>query len=129
MLVRCRNRKLNRGAALNQSEAFVVDEKMRFVRSDWSSKTTSHLILPQLGLGVVRPKLKRISIQHVIAEIFVERSVKFVRAGLRDYIQDATARVSKIRGVSIRQHLDLGDRLYGRMNGNLRIDSFVIVYA
>ena len=70
---------------LPYSEAFVRTEKKQLVFNNWAAKHAAKVILAQRGfLQTFVVKEPVVRIQHVIAEIFKCRAMKFVGAGFCD---------------------------------------------
>ena len=102
-----RSRYIRRASdAFANSPPFIIQKEERAIFDDWPAQRSAKLIADVLRRGVLRGKVIR-SIQHLIAQELVGRSVNPVGARLEDEIDLAAGIAAECRIVGIGQHLEL----------------------
>ena len=91
--------------------ALDVDEEERLVADDWAADVEAERLSSRFGLRLARVE-KRISrAQALVLEVVEAPAREEVRSRLGDGVHDDAGRAAELRGVLVRQHLELRHRV------------------
>ena len=95
---------------------FVIGEKECTVLYNRPAVREAELVPLILGVGLIRRGEIVARVERGVAEEFVDRPVRAVRAGVQNDVDLRPRVTTERRVVGARQHLELSDRVYGRLD-------------